>query len=335
MGMLHSNITPIIRAISLLWRRMGRARIYVLTVASVLIALAAVGVFHLASVGRQSAQSAQSGGGSNAPDSTQRDRQAPESSAARPKKTENPPGTVGRGDQASSRGMPPRPMAGDAMADHPVISITEVEPRIRRAWSGQTRVDVKIGVTPQSNAKKGDVGIRVSFFDVTRNGEMRPTEAQVAYEWLTPVRDWTDPTPKYLVATYLRPRAPRRSPERLQYGGFIVRVYLDGQLQDERAEPEGLLAALRAGVQPRSAPGAMPAESPAVAAAAVPSPTLREAPVAKPQVASNAITPAPTTPTVLPKKGASRRPRRFRMPVLFLVNPVWFTVRSMKSSSST
>jgi hypothetical protein len=299
--MLHSNITPVIRAISLLWRRTGTARIYVLTVASVVIVLAVVGALHLASVGRQSAQSARSGGGSNALSSTQRHRQTPESSSAQPKKTGDPLAPVAQGDRASSQAMP-LPMAGDAIADHPVIAITEVAPRRSRGRHGETRVDVKIGVTPQPNVKKGQVEIRVSFFDVTRNGEMRPTEAQVAYEWLTPVRDWTDMTPKYLVATYLHPRAPRRSPERLRYGGFTVRVYFDGQLQDERAEPKGLLAALRSGVQPRSAPGAMPAESPAVAAAVAPSPTLAEAPATKTEVASNAITPAPITPTVLPEK---------------------------------
>src|SRR5207249_10049545 len=119
--MLHSKITPVIRAISPLWRKMGTARIYVVTVASVVIVLAAVGVLHLASVARQSAQSARNGGGSNAPSSTQRYRQTLESSAARPKKTGDPPDRVAQGDQASSQARP-LPRAGDAIADHPVIA---------------------------------------------------------------------------------------------------------------------------------------------------------------------------------------------------------------------
>jgi hypothetical protein len=293
--MLHSKTTPGIRVISLLWTRMGTARIYVLVAASVVIVLAAVGLFHLGSVANQSAQSPRKVASSSTPGLAQ---PTAGSSAARSPKTG---GIASPGDQASVPSTP-LPMGDDAIADHPAISITDLAPRRRRGWNGQTRVDVKIGVTPQADAKKGDVEIRVSFFDVTRNGEMRPTAAQVAYEWLTPVRDWTDPTPKYLVATYLQPRVPRRSPERLQYGGFIVRVYFDGQLQDARAEPDGLLAALGAGGQPRSAPGAMPAESPTVAAAAAPSPTLREAPVVKTEVASNAIIPAPTTPTLPQQK---------------------------------
>jgi hypothetical protein len=296
--MLHSNITPVIRAISLLWRRTGTARIYVLTVASVVIVLAVVGALHLASVGRQSAQSARSGGGSNALSSTQRHRQTPESSSAQPKKTGDPLAPVAQGDQASSQAMP-LPMAGDAIADHPVIAITEVAPRRSRGRNGQTRVDVKIGLTPQPNAKKGQVEIRVFFYDVTRNQEIRPTQAHVTCQWLTPMRDWTDPSPKYLVATYLRLRGARPSPEKLQYGGFIVRTYFDGQLQDERTDPEGLFAAMRSGV--RSARASTPAESP-TSAAAVLRPSISQAPAARTEVASNAITPAPTTPTTLPEK---------------------------------
>jgi hypothetical protein len=56
-----------------------------------------------------------------------------------------------------------------------------------------------------------------------------------------PERDWTDPAPKYLAATYVQ----RRAPEDLRYGGFIVRIYSDGQLQDQRSKPEALIASLR------------------------------------------------------------------------------------------
>jgi hypothetical protein len=196
----------------------------------------------------------------------------------------------------------PLQMVDAAISDHPVIFITEVASRRRRVRHGDTRVDVKIGVAPQANARNGEVEIRVFFFDVTRNREIRPTQARVGYEWLTPVRDWTDPTPKYLVATYLRPRAPRRSPKRLRYGGCIVRVYLDGQFQDERSEPKGLLAALRSDVRPRSAPGAMPAESPTVVAAAVPSPSATQLPTLKAELTTNAISPSPTTSAIPAEK---------------------------------
>jgi hypothetical protein len=130
-----------------------------------------------------------------------------------------------------------------------VIAITEIGSTETRGRNGQMNVAVKIGVTPRPKTKKGEVEIRVSFFDVTPNGEMRPTDAEMNYEWLTPVRDWTDPTPKYLVATYLG-LGTSRKPEKLHYGGFVVRVYFDGQLQAERSEPRDLVAVLRSGVTP-------------------------------------------------------------------------------------
>jgi hypothetical protein len=64
---------------------------------------------------------------------------------------------------------------------------------------------------------------------------MKATDARVSYDWLTPARDWTVVTPKFLAATYVRPKAQAASPDGRRYGGFIVRAYFDGQLEDERA----------------------------------------------------------------------------------------------------
>jgi hypothetical protein len=252
---------------------MGAVRFYVLAAVSVIILLAAVGVFHLATVRRQPGQSARGALASNA--------------------------------QAEFSRTMPLPAAGDAISDPPLIAITEVAQKKRFGRHGEARVQVKIGVTPQANARKGQVEIRVFFYDVTRNQEMRPTRAQVAYQWLTPVRDWTDPSPKYLVATYLRAPERRPSSEELQYGGFIVRIYFDGQLQDERAEPEGLLAALRSRI--RSISGSTPAESPTIAAAvSTPSPT--QVAVTKTEVAPNTIPRSATAPAKSPEKQTTEDP---------------------------
>jgi hypothetical protein len=128
-----------------------------------------------------------------------------------------------------------------------VIAITEIGSTETRGRNGQRNIAVRIGVAPRPNPRKGEVEIRVMFFDVTPEGEMRPTDAEVNYEWLTPVRDWSDPSPKYLVATYLGEGPSHKSGERLRYGGFLVRVYFDGQLQAERSEPKELVGALRSG----------------------------------------------------------------------------------------
>jgi hypothetical protein len=132
------------------------------------------------------------------------------------------------------------------------IAITDLTQEERRGPRGEDIVIGTIGLTSRSDVEKNNVQIGVFFFDLTPANEMRPTRAQVTYRWLTPVRDWSDPEPKYLAATYFKPRPFRRPPDELRYGGFIVRVYSDGKLQDERSQPETLLAALRSNAAPSS-----------------------------------------------------------------------------------
>ena len=202
---------PLLRALSLLWSRLGPARVYLLAAAIVLLVLAAVGLVHLLSSARSARESA-----TKAPGST----------------TEAAP-------------------VKDAL-----IAITEIGSTETRGRNGQKNVAVKIGVAPRPNIPKGEVEIRVSFFDLTETNEMRPTEAEVNYEWLTRIRDWADPSPKYLVATYEGAGPSRNAADTVRYGGFVVRVYFDGKLQAERSEPKGLVAALRSEAKPSASPAA-------------------------------------------------------------------------------
>lgn len=148
-----------------------------------------------------------------------------------------------------------------------LIAITEIGSTETRGRNGQKNVAVKIGVAPRPKIPKGEVEIRVSFFDLTETNEMRPTEAEVNYEWLTPVRDWTDPSPKYLVATYEGAGPSRKPAEKVRYGGFVVRVYFEGQLQAERSEPKGLVAALRNEAKPTASPSPAMSSQTEIAAA--------------------------------------------------------------------
>lgn len=252
---------------------MGSARIYVLAAASALFVLAAVGVMHLLSSGAAHSE---------------------KSPTKRP----------------TSKTLPDLAVEV-AVPQDAVIAITEVTPRQRRGRNGQISVAVRIGVAPRPNIKKGEVEIRVLFFDVTQNDEMRPTEAQVNYEWITPVRDWADSTPKYLVATYLGPGTSRKSSERLRYGGFVVRVYFDGQLQAARSEPKGLVAALRSGEQPIESPS-VAAPSPAQIAIAAPTPSVDERRAVEKEVAENATATTPIPPSPPPiatkREGSSTAP---------------------------
>ena len=69
----------------------------------------------------------------------------------------------------------------------------------------------------------------------------------------------------------------RKSREKLRYGGFVVRVYFEGQLQAERSEPKGLVAALRSKATPSASPAALVSEqapNPAMTVPAPPSPPV-------------------------------------------------------------
>ena len=123
-----------------------------------------------------------------------------------------------------------------------ILAITETNLSEIRDPNAQDHFTLKIGVKPRPGTENGHVvRIVVSFYDRTKDGKMKPTDARTSYNWLTASEDWADPSPKFLAATYVRPKAKSPSTDGRKYGGFIVRVYFDGQLQDTRASSLELL----------------------------------------------------------------------------------------------
>jgi TolB-like protein/class 3 adenylate cyclase/Tfp pilus assembly protein PilF len=135
-----------------------------------------------------------------------------------------------------------------------ILAITQTTLAETTDPNAQTRFTLKIGVKPRPGTQNGNVVIVVSFYDLTRDNKMKPTDARTGYDWLTSTRDWTDPSPKFLAATYVRPKTQMPSAQERRYGGFIVRVYFDGQLQDSRATPPELLTLFPVDTQPVAAP---------------------------------------------------------------------------------
>jgi TolB-like protein/cytochrome c-type biogenesis protein CcmH/NrfG len=140
-----------------------------------------------------------------------------------------------------------------------ILAITEtilsetVDPKAQR------HLTLRIGVKPRPGTQNGHVvRIVVSFYDRTRDNKMKPTDARTSYTWLTASEDWADPSPKFLAATYVRPKTQSLSTDGRKYGGFIVCVYFDGQLQDVRANPAELLTLFPAPDQLSPSPNAAP-----------------------------------------------------------------------------
>ncbi|MEY2528307.1 MAG: hypothetical protein QOJ05_397 [Verrucomicrobiota bacterium] len=252
----------LLRALALLWARLGSLRIYLAAIAAVVLALAVLGFWHLISPRKELA-----------PAATAIARVSPgvAPSLSRP--------AVRDGSPSAILNPPSSPSSTPALAR--AIAITEVKETIRRGMRGEILVVATIAMTPQTTAEKEKVEIDVSFFDLDRENQMHPTDAQITYEWLTPDRDWTEPAPKYLAATYLQPRPFRRGPDQLRYGGFIVRIYSDGQLQDQRSKPETLIASLRS-----NAPSPAPPDTSSI------SPSLSATPLSRPAPRDESPTPS-------------------------------------------
>jgi hypothetical protein len=135
----------------------------------------------------------------------------------------------------------PRLLRRTGVSQESILTITETTLSRTTDPNALSHVTLKVGVKPRPGTQNGRASIIVSFYDRTKDNKMKPTNARTSYSWLNASEDWTDATPKFLIATYLRPKIPSRSTEERKYGGFIVRVYFDGQLQDARATPTELL----------------------------------------------------------------------------------------------
>jgi hypothetical protein len=140
-----------------------------------------------------------------------------------------------------------------------ILKITETTLSETVDPKAESHFTLKIGVKPGPGTQNGHlVRIVVSFYDRTRDNIMKPTNARTSYTWLTGSEDWSDPTPKFLAATYVLPKTPSASADGRKYGGYIVRVYFDGKLQDARANPADLLTSFPTPEQLSPSPNAPP-----------------------------------------------------------------------------
>lgn len=240
----ESQIVPaelhrLIRALELVWRRLGSARVYVAAIAGAVVILAAIGISHLVSSAKPIEPSARNSASAK-PTASPATKTSPPSPS--------PPTAIARispGAQQSLSPAAPTPAPAPAEAEGKV-QVTKLEQTEKRGRHGETFVVATIGLASRADVENsGGVEIHVYFYDLTPDNEIRPTDAQVTYQWLTPVRDWSDPAPKFLEATYFKRSRGPRSFERLRYGGFVVRVFSGGKLQDEQSQPQTLLALFR------------------------------------------------------------------------------------------
>jgi tetratricopeptide (TPR) repeat protein len=161
-----------------------------------------------------------------------------------------------------------RDVAGNQ--EGPVMGIMEVKAAETPDPDAETNLALRIGIKKQPSATidHTKVKILVEFYDTVGDKDIKLTDADVNYEWLTPKHDWTDTNPEVLSVSYLRPKTGVGSPEsslseaaatvrpgqkgrsvkgsaadsgKRKYLGYRIRIYYDDKLQAVQAEPSRLL----------------------------------------------------------------------------------------------
>jgi tetratricopeptide (TPR) repeat protein len=163
---------------------------------------------------------------------------------------------------------PHKDIAG--IAEGPTFSITEVKTTETPDPDAETNLKLLIGIKKQPNAiiDHTKVKIQVFFYDTVDDRDIKLTDADVNYEWLTPKHDWTNTNPELLSVSYLRQKlrsgpsdealsevaatvrpgqrgrsATRGSSARgeRKYLGYRILLYYDDKLEAVQAEPSRLL----------------------------------------------------------------------------------------------
>jgi tetratricopeptide (TPR) repeat protein len=161
------------------------------------------------------------------------------------------------------------------------LGISEVNVSETPDPDSETNLMLRISVKKRPSAviDHTKVKIQVFFYDTIGDNDIKLTDADVSYEWLTPNHDWADSNSETLAVTYIRPKSKAKTADAdlaaaaaainpakkgkpmkanpatetgaRKYLGYIVRVYYTDQLQDKRAEPNRLLTLFPA---PNTAP---------------------------------------------------------------------------------
>src|SRR6266404_423502 len=162
---------------------------------------------------------------------------------------------------------PPKDIGGKPEGS--VMGIAEVKTMETPDPDAEKNMALQIGIKKQPGAtidhKK--VKIFVKFYDMVGDKDIKLTDADVNYEWLTPKHDWTETNQEVLSVRYLRAKTAGASPEsslseaaaavrpgqkgrgkgsaansgQRKYLGYIIQVYYDDDLQAVQAEPSRLL----------------------------------------------------------------------------------------------
>src|SRR5438094_8513189 len=87
-----------------------------------------------------------------------------------------------------------------------IMGITEVKTTETPDPDAEKNLALRIGIKKQPGATidHDKVKIFVKFYDTVGDKDIKLTDADVNYEWLTPKHDWTETNPEVLSVKYVR-----------------------------------------------------------------------------------------------------------------------------------
>jgi tetratricopeptide (TPR) repeat protein len=101
------------------------------------------------------------------------------------------------------------------------------------------RVATKGGGGQQIDSRKFQA--TVDFYEKDDHDQIVHNDAPRPSEWLSAPVDWANSEPEIFQVKYRLPLADRGDLSPLQYYGYIVAIYYNGELQDERSDQPALL----------------------------------------------------------------------------------------------
>jgi len=151
-----------------------------------------------------------------------------------------------------------------------VMGITQVKTTETSDPDAEKNMALQIGIKKQPGASIDHEKVRifVKFYDTVGDKDIKLTDADVNYEWLTPKHDWTETNPEVLSVKYVRAKTGGPSSDsslaetaatvrpgqkgrgakgsaadsgRRKYLGYVIQVYYNDELQAVQAEPSRLL----------------------------------------------------------------------------------------------
>jgi len=178
-----------------------------------------------------------------------------------------PPTTESTTADSSAAAAAPKDVGGNREGS--VMGISDVKTTETPDPDAEKNLTLQIGIKKQPGATIDHMKVKilVEFYDTVGDKDIKLTNADVNYEWLTPKHDWTETNPEVLSVRYVRARTAGASAEsslseaaasvrpgqksrgkgsvadsgKRKYLGYIIRIYYNDDLQAVQAEPSRLL----------------------------------------------------------------------------------------------